>query len=201
MWADRYDRDLTDIFEVQDDVTHRIVDALKITLSPAEKERLADTETSRMSSPTIACLRGREFMLGKEKNLETFGQAIKYFKEALEHDPNYSVAYACLGFGYMFDYQNRWTDDPDSSLQIAKEYARQAIEKDPNEPLARCVSALAASYEKDLDRAKAEIDAALALEPNLALAHNLRGNIRDLSPASRSTRSRRSSRRCGLTRR
>ena len=153
LWADRYDRDLTDIFEVQDDVTHRIVDALKITLSPAEKERLADTETSKTSNVVAydCVLRGREFMLGKEKNLETFGQAIKYFKQALEHDPNYSVAYVCLGFAYMFDYQNRWTENPDGSLQIAKEYARQAIEKDPNEPLARCVSALAASYEKDLD--------------------------------------------------
>jgi adenylate cyclase len=177
LWADRYDRDLTDIFEVQDDVTHRIVDALKITLSPAEQERLADTETSDVAAYDCV-LRGREFMLAKEKNLETFGQAIKYFKQALDHDPNYSVAYACLGFGYMFDYQNRWTEDPDGSLPIAKEYARQAIEKDPNEPLARCVSALAASYEKDLDRAKTEIDAALALNPSLALAHNLRGTIR-----------------------
>ena len=183
LWADRYDRDLTDIFEVQDDVTHRIVDALKITLSPAEKERLADTETSKTSNVVAydCVLRGREFMLGKEKNLETFGQAIKYFKQALEHDPNYSVAYVCLGFAYMFDYQNRWTENPDGSLQIAKEYARQAIEKDPNEPLARCVSALAASYAKDLDRAKTEIDAALALNPNLALAHSLCGNIRAYS--------------------
>ena len=183
LWADRYDRDLTDIFEVQDDVTHRIVDALKITLSPAEKERLADTETSKTSNVIAydCVLRGREFMLGKEKNLETFGQAIKYFKQALEYDPNYSVAYVCLGFAYMFDYQNRWTENPDGSLQIAKEYARQAIEKDPNEPLARCVSALAASYAKDLDRAKTEIDAALALNPNLALAHSLRGNIRAYS--------------------
>ncbi len=47
LWADRYDRDLTDIFAVQDDVTQRIVEALKITLSPAEKERLADSETSQ----------------------------------------------------------------------------------------------------------------------------------------------------------
>src|ERR1700730_3152529 len=180
LWADRYDRDLTDIFEVQDDVTRRIVDALKITLSPAEKERLADTETSKTSNVIAydCVLGGREFMLGKEKNLETFGQAIRDFQQALEHDPNYSVAYVCLGFAYMFDYQNRWTENPDGSLQIAKEYARQAIEKDPNEPLARCVSALAASYEKDLDRAKTEIDAALALNPNLALAHSLRGNIR-----------------------
>ena len=201
LWADRYDRDLTDIFDVQDDVTHRIVDALKITLSPAEKERLADTRQRHPTSlPTTACCAAANSCSARKRTSRRFGQAIKYFKEALEHDPNYSVAYACLGFGYMFDYQNRWTEDPDGSLSIAKEYARQAIEKDPNEPLARCVSALAASYEKDLDRAQAEIDVALALNPNLALAHNLRGTFATYS-GSRSKRSRRSSRRCASTRR
>jgi len=180
LWAERYDRDLTDIFEVQDDVTHRIVDALKITLSPAEKARLADVKASDIAAYDCV-LRGREFMLGKDKTRETFEQAIKFFKKAVELDPNYSQAYACLGFGYMFDYQNRWSDDPDSSLPIAKQYARQAIEKDPNEPLARCVSALAASYERDLDLAKSEIDIAISLNPNLALAHNLRGTIRSFS--------------------
>ena len=180
LWADRYDRDLTDIFEVQDDVTHRIVDALKITLSPAEKQRLADTETANIAAYDCV-LRGREFMLAKERTRETFAQAIKYFKEALQHDPNYSLAYACLGFGYMFDYQNCWTEDPDGSLPIAKEYAREAIEKDPKEPLAHCVTAWCASLEKDLDRAATEIDIALSLNPNLALAHSLRGTIRTYS--------------------
>ena len=177
LWADRYDRDLTDIFEVQDDVTHRIVDALKVTLSPAEKARLADTTTSSVAAYDCV-LRGREFMLGKDKNAETLGQAIKYFNEALEHDPNYSVAYACLGFAHMFDYQNRWTADPDGALPRAEEYARKAMEKDSNEPLAHCVTALCASYGKDLDRAQAEVDIAISLNPNLALAHNLRGTIR-----------------------
>jgi adenylate cyclase len=177
LWADRYDRDLTDIFEVQDDVTRRIVDALKVTLSPGEKERLADTKTSNLAAYDCL-LRGRELMLGKEKNRETFEQAMTYFKKALEYDPNYSQAYACLGFAHIFDYQNRWTDDPDSSLPLAKQYARQALEKDPNEPLARCVSAMTASFEKDLDRAKSEIDLALSLNPNLALAHNLSGSNR-----------------------
>jgi adenylate cyclase len=177
LWADRYDRDLTDIFEVQDDVTRRIVDALKVTLSPGEKERLADTKTSNLAAYDCL-LRGREFMLGKGKNRETFGQAIACFKRALEYDPNYSQAYACLGFAHIFDYQNRWTDDPDSSLPLAKQYARQALEKDSNEPLARCVSAMTASFEKDLDRAKSEIDLALSLNPSLALAHNLAGSNR-----------------------
>jgi adenylate cyclase len=177
LWAERYDRDLTDIFEVQDDVTRRIVDALKVTLSPGEKERLADTKASNLTAYDCL-LRGREFMLGNERNRKTFEQAITYFKKALEYDPNYSQAYACLGFAHIFDYQNRWTDDPDSSLPLAKQYARQALEKDPNEPLGRCVSAMTASFEKDLDRAKSEIDLALSLNPSLALAHNLRGSNR-----------------------
>jgi adenylate cyclase len=177
LWGDRYDRDLTDIFEVQDDVTHRIVDALKVTLSPAEKERLAEAKTSNLAAYDYL-LRGRELMLGKEKNRQTFEQSIACFKKALEHDPDYSQAYACLGFAHIFDYQNRWSDDPDRSLLLVKQYARQAIEKDPNEPLARCVSAMAASFEKDLDRARSEIDVALSLNPNFALAHNLRGSNR-----------------------
>ena len=177
LWGARYDRDLADIFEVQDDVTRRIVDALKVTLSPAEKERLADTKTPNLTAYDYV-LRGREFMLGNERSRKTFEQATTYFKKALEHDPDYSQAYACLGFAHIFDYQNRWTDDPDSSLLLAKQYARQAIDKDPNEPLARCVSAMAASLEKDLDQARSEIDVALSLNPNFALAHNLRGSNR-----------------------
>jgi adenylate cyclase len=177
LWADRYDRDLTDIFEVQDDVTRRIVDALRVTLSPGEKRRLAEAKTSDLTAYDYL-LRGRELMFGKEKNRQTFEQSITYFQKALEHDPNYSRAYACLGFAHIFNYQNRWTDDPDSSLLLVKQYARQAVEKDPNEPLARCVSAMAASFEKDLDRAKSEIDLALSLNPSLALAHSLSGTNR-----------------------
>src|SRR6516225_1210979 len=177
LWGARYDRDLTDIFEVQDDVTRRIVDALKVTLSPAEKERLTDTKTPNLAAYDFL-LRGRELMLGKEKNRETFAQALTYFNKALERDPDYSQAYACLGVAHIFDYTNRYTNDPNSSLPLAKQYARQALEKDPNEPLARCVLAMAASLEKDLVRAKSEADLALRLNPNSAIAHNLLGNIR-----------------------
>ncbi|HML08080.1 MAG TPA: adenylate/guanylate cyclase domain-containing protein [Xanthobacteraceae bacterium] len=177
LWADRYDRDLTDIFAVQDDVTHRIVDALKVTLSPAEQARLADNEPSNIDAYDCF-LRGREMMLGREKNRATFEEAVQFFKKALELDPGYSQAYACLGFAYMFDYQNRWSDDPDASLGLAKENARLAIDKDPNEPLAHCIAALAASFEKDLDRALSEIHVALSLNPNMPLAHNLLGSLR-----------------------
>jgi adenylate cyclase len=177
LWAERYDRDWTDIFEVQDDVTRRIVDALKITLSPAEKARLAESGTSNMEAYDAA-LRGRELLLGKTRNRETFGQAKAFFLKAIELDPNYAQAYAGMGFLHMFDYQNRWSDDPDGSLGHAKRYAQLAIEKDPKQALPHVVAAVAAGFDRDLERAKAEVDIALSLNPNLALANNVFGTMR-----------------------
>jgi len=180
LWAERYDRDLTDIFEIQDDVTRRIVDALKVTLSPAENARLADSGTHNIDAYDYF-LRGREFLLGENKNCEKFEQSLKLLTRALELDPNYSQAYAGLSWAYMFDYFNRWSDNPDNSLQLAKHNAEQAIQKDPNEPLARFAASLAAMFEKDLDRAKSEADIALSLNPNFALAYNNLGVIRAYS--------------------
>ena len=178
LWADRYDRELTDIFEVQDDVTHRIVDALKITLSPAENTRL--TETTNMEAYDCS-LRGREFLLGSAKSRDKFEQSKASFVRAIELDPSYAQAYAGLAFAYMFDYQNRWSDDPDGSLALSKRYAEQAIEKNPNEPLARVVAAMVATRNGDFDRATSEAQMALSLNPNFALAYNLLGAIRSYS--------------------
>jgi adenylate cyclase len=180
LWAERYDRDLTDIFEVQDDVTRQIVDALKVTLSPAENARLTAGGTSSMDAYDYV-LRGRELLLGKTKNRETFEQSTKFFMRALELDPNYPKAYAALSMAYNLDYQNRWSDDPDSSLPLAKRYAEQAIEKDPNEPFARLVASWAAIFEKDLDRATSEVNTALRLNPNFALAYSNLGSIHNYS--------------------
>ena len=86
---------------------------------------------------------------------------------------------------YQFDYQNRWSDDPDSSLLLGKRYAERAIEtENPKEPLARLVAAWAAIYEKDLDRAKSEAENALFLNPNPAMAYNTLGGIRSYSGQS-----------------
>ena len=187
LWADRYDRDLTDIFAVQDDVTRRIVHALKVTLSPAEKARLADSGTPNIDAYDCY-LRGRELLAVNpknretfDKNRETFEQSTKFFMKALGLDPSYSQAYAGLSVAYNLDYQNRWSDDPDNSLRLAKHNAELAIEKDPNEPFARLVSSWAAIFEKDLDRAKSEADIALSLNPNSSGAYVNLGHIHTLS--------------------
>jgi adenylate cyclase len=176
VWADRYDRDLTDIFAVQDDVTRRIVDALKVTLSPAENARLADSGTPNIDAYDCY-LRGRELLAVHPTNRERFEQSTKLFMRALELDPSYSQAYAGLSMAYNLDYQNRWSDNPDISLRLAKHNAEHAIEKNPNEPFARLVATWAAMFEKDLDRAKSEVDIALSLNPNYASAYASLGSI------------------------
>jgi adenylate cyclase len=176
LWADRYDRDLTDIFAVQDDVTRRIVNALKVTLSPAEKARLADSGTPNIDAYDCY-LRGRELLAVHPTNRERFEQSTKLFMRALDLDPSYSQAYAGLSMAYNLDYQNRWSDNPDISLRLAKHNAEQAIEKNPKEPLARLVATWAAIFEKDLDRAKSEVDIALSLNPNFASAYASLGSI------------------------
>ena len=180
LWADRYDRDLTDIFAVQDDVTRRIVDALKVTLSPAERTRLTDSGTPNIDAYDCY-LRGREVLGLNPKNRERFEKSTKLFMRALELDPSYSQAYAALSMAYNLDYQNRWSDNPDNSLQLAKHNAEQAIEKDPNEPFARLVASWAAMFEKDLDRAKSEVDIALSLNPNFSGAYASLGSIHTYS--------------------
>ena len=180
LWAERYDRDLTDLFAVQDDVTRRIVEALKLTLSPAEKTRIADSGTRNIAAYDCF-LRGREFLLGETKNREKFESSITFFMRALELDSNYSRAYAGLGWAYVYDYQNRWSDDSNISLALAKSNANQAIKADPNEPLGRIVASLVATFEKDFTGAKSEADIALSLNPNSSEALACLGNISTFS--------------------
>ena len=99
LWAERYDRDLTDIFELQDDVTRQIVGALKITLTDAEKSRIVGGGTKSVEAHDLF-LKGRELMFGLKKDREIFDRWMACFRRAIELDPNYSDAYAGLGMGY-----------------------------------------------------------------------------------------------------
>ena len=176
VWAERYDRELADIFAVQDDVTRQIVKALEVTLTPSEVTGLAHSGTKSIEA--LDCfLRARAMQRGPTQNLDIFNRSSELFREAIERDPGYAGPYAGLGLAHLINYQNRWTDDPDRSLAEGRRLADQAIEKDPDEPYAHAVAALAAMFSKDLERASSEVEAALSLNPNQPLAVSVRGNI------------------------
>ncbi len=172
VWAERYDRDLTDIFAVQDDLTQQIVSALRVTLSPAEKARLADGGSVNVEAHD-SFMRARELLLGSTQNREVFEQAVALLNRARDLDPNYAEADAGLAWAYVLDYTNQWSPDADRALDIARRYADQAIEKDPREPLAHFVSAMVAGRQRDTARAIKEANVALTLSPNYAPARGI----------------------------
>jgi adenylate cyclase len=176
LWAERYDRDLTDIFAVQDDVTQQIVGALKVNLSPAEKARIAESGDASAEARDFH-MRARELLLGTTHTRETFEEIVGLLNRAIELQPNYSLAYAGLAWAYVLDYSNQWSKTSERSLGLARLYADQAVEKDPREAAAHFTSAMVASRERDSERAVAEAKAALALSPNFSPARGLLASV------------------------
>jgi adenylate cyclase len=174
LWAERYDRDLTDIFEVQDSVTRHIVGALKVTLSDAERSRIAGGGTRNVEAHDLF-LKGRELMLGLKKDREIYDQWMACFRRGIELDPGYSDAYAGLSMGYCLDHQNRWSDKPELSLGEAERFADAAIAKDDKNPYAHFAASMAAMNKKDYRRWAVESETALSLNPNYAPAIVARG--------------------------
>ena len=188
LWADRFDRELSDIFAVQDEVTRRIVDALKIKLSPGEAARLDAVETTNSKAHDFFLL-GREVLWGTIRNRETFERSTDLFEKAIAEDPSYGEPYAGLAMAQVLNWQFHWTDDWSQSLEKAERYLNLALQKSPQVAFVHYVASVFYLWKKDFDRSAAEADAALNLNPNYALAHNSRGVVniyRRRSPRRRS---------------
>ncbi len=168
LWAERYDRDLTDIFAVQDEVTRHIVDALKVKLTAGESARIADLPTKSLEAHDLM-LRARELLFGQRNSRDMYDQVISLLGRAVELDPDYAEAYAGIAMAHNLDFQNHWTGAPDAFERSAR-FASLAVEKGPNVPYARFVAAVIAIWSRDLEKAKRESEAALAINPNYAQA-------------------------------
>ena len=176
LWAERYDRDLTDIFEVQDDVTQKIVAALKVTLNEAEKSLIASGGTTNMAAHDLF-LKGRELLSGTRKDREMFEQASDCFCRAIALDADYVDPRAGLAGAYLLDHQNRWSDAPENSIDEADRFAGEAIALNDKEPYAHLVASMVAMFKKDLARSARAADTALSLNPNYAQATGARGVV------------------------
>jgi adenylate cyclase len=176
LWAERYDRDLTDIFAVQDDVRQQIVSALRLTLSEAERAASGAGGTRDVAAHDHF-LRGRELLFGPKRDRDVFQRATGCFRRAIGTDAGYAAAYAGLAMAYLLDYQNHWSETPELSLAEGERLAAEAIARDDRDPFAHYVAAVAAMWRKDYERWAAEADRALALNPNHALALNVRGIV------------------------
>ena len=173
VWAERYDRDLHVIFEVQDEVTREIVAALKVHLTPDERRRVAGHGTDSIEAYDCL-LRGRKLAWHHTREGTAAAQAL--FKQAITLDAAFPLAHAYLAFTHALEYVNRWSGDPEKSLERAQQLVGRALQLDPSEAQAHFVQGVVHIWQKQVDQAIADAEKAIALDPNLADGYGLLAN-------------------------
>ncbi len=175
LWAERYDRELKDIFTLQDEIVQKIVAALAVKLAEGEQERLVRRYTGNLEAYDYF-LRGKEYFSRFTK--EANAQARQMFEKAVELDSKYAAAYAALGWIHLTDWTWQWSHDP-QSLDQAFELAQKAVALDDSLPLAHAVLGQVYLWKnRQHEQAIAEVERAIAFDPNdadsyVALAHIL----------------------------
>src|ERR1700720_3634981 len=167
VWADRYDRDLTDIFAIQDEITHAIVEQLKVKLLPQEKKSIGKAPTANVEAYTYY-LRGRQFLHRHSKSY--YQLARRMFTKAIELDPNYARAYAGIADCDAFLYMVYQVDVP---LEGILDTAAKALALDSNLAEAHTARGVALSVARKFEEANADLEGALTLDPNSFEAHFL----------------------------
>jgi adenylate cyclase len=174
VWAERYDRDLEDIFLVQDEVTQTIVRTLEVTLSGGEKARREDV--GKVHVEAYDCLiRARNCLL--RFTPATVSEARTLLERAIAVDPGLAQAYAYLailtGTEYLHEWNGRTADDLEDGLRLA----HKACEVDPSEPMGYEALGVVLTWQRKLDEAEHALRRAIELDPNLAVAIGSLGNV------------------------
>jgi adenylate cyclase len=173
MWSERYDRPLTDLFALQDEIIQKIVLALKVELLPEEQERLRHFPTSNLEAYDYFWRGGESFWrLSKEDNL----RARQMCEKALELDPTFAAAYATLSATYWIEWTFQWSQDP-QALERAFALAQHARDLDDSLFYAHQMLGLVYAQKGQYDLAIAEAQRAVMLAPNWALNYAALGVV------------------------
>ncbi|MCH8025120.1 MAG: hypothetical protein IIB43_10500, partial [Candidatus Marinimicrobia bacterium] len=173
LWAETYDRELTDIFAIQSEVARNIAAALKAILSPEEKERIEQPPTASIEAYDLY-LKGRSLFYTYEKSKNE--EAIVMFRKAIDLDPSFSLGYAGLSLCYS-QYRNSGWDDDEKWIVLAENAAKKAIALDSYS--AEAHFALGFVYERRgaYDEMEREMRKVIELNQNHAHAHNSMGDV------------------------
>jgi TolB-like protein/Tfp pilus assembly protein PilF len=169
LWADIYDRKLTDILAVESDIAKTIADTLQAKLTGSEKTAIAKRPTVNSEAYELY-LKGRYFW--NKRTGPDLRKAIDYFNQAIEKDPKYAVAYAGLADSYVL-LSRYGAGTPRESFPPAKAAAKKALEID--DTLAEAHTSLGfilCLYDLDFASSIKEFERAIALNPNYATAHH-----------------------------
>jgi adenylate cyclase len=177
-WADRFDRDLTDIFAVQDELTQQIVAALKIRLTTSEIDRLTGRRIADITAYNYF-LQGRDqvWLHTRAGNIN----ARAFMAKVIDIDPDCAAAYAFTAFTHINDYVNGWASEPDTALSTGLDLARRAVAMDDDEPEAHFATGVALLWSREIDQALEASARCIALRPSAAEARVLKAHIQIFS--------------------
>jgi adenylate cyclase len=170
LWAERYDRELKDIFAVQDEVSQRIVNALAVRLTTVEKGRLKHSATNSLAAYDLF-LRGQQYFHQKSKQGNELAR--EAYRRAIELDPTYARPYGALAVVTINDYRNGWTDSPTETKNRALELAKKAVSLDNASPPVYWSLGFVQLFHKQYEAAEAAVQRAVALAPNYADGYGL----------------------------
>jgi adenylate cyclase len=175
LWAQRYDRDFEDIFDLQDEITHTIVAALEVHLTPRERASIERRYTDNLEAYDLF-LQGREGYWRRTR--EGAAQARTTLERAIALDPKFAAAHALLAEICRSEWYFGWRDDEDA-LDRALELARRGVALDDGLPFAHMFLGWIHLWRKEHEQAISEAKRCLALDPNNAEGHVRLGHTLD----------------------
>jgi len=170
LWAERYDGEVQNIFALQDQLSTKIVSALKVKLTTQESKNISYKYTNNIAAYEVF-LKGREtaFLYSKQDT----NKAQQLLQQAIELDPTFGEAYALLGWTYAYSMMNGWGNDRGALQSKALELADKALTLHEQIPTAYFVRGLVYRDQKQYNQALVEAEKAIAIDPNYANGHVL----------------------------
>jgi adenylate cyclase len=166
LWSETYDREMKDVFAIQDDIAQSITTALALTLTPKERRSIQYVATSNPKAYDFY-LRGRSYMYTMTRR--DYEYAIRMFRQAIDLDPKYALAYAGIADAYSHLY--RYADASKENVNKAMDASNKAIALDPDSAEAHASRGLALYISENYQDAETEFREAIKQNPNLYEAY------------------------------
>jgi adenylate cyclase len=168
LWAERYDRDLKEIFALQDEITMKIISALQVKLTVGEMAHLVGKGTKNLDA-YLKALQANEQYLHQSKQGSTMAKQLA--KEAITLDPKYAFPYTIIAHSHILDVYLGFSESPEESMKLAFDAAEKALALDDSDPGTHACFARLYAIKKQHDKAIASAKRALELGPGEARAH------------------------------
>jgi TolB-like protein/cytochrome c-type biogenesis protein CcmH/NrfG len=174
LWAERYDRELIDVFEVQDEITQTIVGTIEPELYVAEEQRAKRKAPGNLDAWDLV-MRARPHLweITKTGNEE----ALTLLNDAVTLDPDYARAHGLLAFAYIIHAWMGWSGIQQNFILLAEEHALKAVQLDGTDPWGHIVWAVVRGFGRNHEEAVESANKALYLNPSFAMGYGLLGMI------------------------